>query len=230
MKRKVIAGIYQIKNLKNNKVYIGQSKNIYSRWTDHRAHLNVGTHDNDYLQKSWNKYGESCFEFTILEECENDFNILNELEVKWIQEKNALDRKFGYNIASGGGNSNPYENMDREKYLKHCDSISKRQKEYYKTHPSPFKGKTLPDDVKIYLSRINSDKNNPNYGKKRPEHSEKMSGANNPRAQKVMCIDTGEVFECAKDAAEKYNVTNSTILKTCKGKQKKSAGMSWKYA
>lgn len=36
MKRKVIVGIYQIKNLRNNKVYIGQSKNIYSRWTDHR--------------------------------------------------------------------------------------------------------------------------------------------------------------------------------------------------
>ena len=32
-------GIYMIRNLSNNKVYIGQSTNINRRWNDHKMKL-----------------------------------------------------------------------------------------------------------------------------------------------------------------------------------------------
>lgn len=68
MWRKMI-GIYCIKNLINDKVYIGQSTNVESRLAHHRSSLRHNRHDNSYLQKAWNKYGEDNFEFSIIEYC-----------------------------------------------------------------------------------------------------------------------------------------------------------------
>ena len=55
------------------------------------------------------------------------------------------------------------------------------------------------------------------------------------RSKKVICITTGENFDCIKDAAEKYNIYATSISKCCNGKQK-SAGelngvrLQWKYS
>lgn len=228
MKNK-IAGIYEIKNINTGKVYIGQSKDIMIRWRDHITRLKKQKHENQYLQNAWNKYGAEAFTFSILEVCDPDFDILNKLEIKWIKLKKALDDKFGYNIASGGGNANPYAGLDSESYAQLRAAISQRQREYYKTHPSPFKGKRISEDVKKYLSEINTGEKSPMYGKKRPEHSRSMSGSGNPRARRVKCIETGEEFGCVKEAAEKYGTQNSNIIKMLSGFQKTAAGLTWAY-
>ena len=223
-----IPGIYQIRNKTTNKIYIGQSIDIYRRWKAHLSCLRRNLHENTLLQNAWNKYGETDFEFTILRICEPDYADLNKWETFYIQEKNALDRTVGYNISAGGENSgNSIKGFTEEERKIFCKKISDRQKEYYKTHPSPFKGKRLSDEAR----RIISEKNKGNgLGVKRPEHSQAMSRGNNPKAKRVICIETGEIFRCAKDAAEKYGVTNSTLLKTCKGVQQTSAGLHWRYA
>ena len=66
MQKNINSGIYCIENLTNQKKYIGQSVSVYNRWSKHKSELNRGTHDNDYLQNSWNKYGESKFKFYVL--------------------------------------------------------------------------------------------------------------------------------------------------------------------
>lgn len=70
------SGIYKIRNLQNNKIYIGSSNNIKRRWQKHKALLRYGKHPNSHLQSSWNKYGESLFEFSIVELCGVE-NLLN---------------------------------------------------------------------------------------------------------------------------------------------------------
>jgi group I intron endonuclease len=60
-------GIYIIKNLVNNKIYIGSSVNIGNRFNQHKNSLRKNKHHNKYLQKSWNKYGEENFEFIVIE-------------------------------------------------------------------------------------------------------------------------------------------------------------------
>ena len=45
----------------------------------------------------------------------------------------------------------------------------------------------------------------------------------------VMCIDTGEVFNSAKDASLKYGVCIGSVAHAASGQCKKSAGMAWKY-
>jgi predicted GIY-YIG superfamily endonuclease len=62
----VKTGIYKIECLVNGNVYIGQSLNIKLRWNKHKAQLRNGNHDNDYLQNSWNAYGEENFKFSLL--------------------------------------------------------------------------------------------------------------------------------------------------------------------
>ncbi len=72
------AGIYQIRNVHNNKIYVGSAKNLNIRWNHHRHHLRHGDHFNKYLQRSWDKYGEDAFVFEILLICDPSMGLFYE--------------------------------------------------------------------------------------------------------------------------------------------------------
>ena len=91
-------GIYEIRNVANDKVYIGQvclTKGHYRRWSEHKSLLRSGTHYNFYLQDEWDVYGESSFVFTFVEEVHDD-DELDQAELKWITETWDMN----YNIQS----------------------------------------------------------------------------------------------------------------------------------
>jgi hypothetical protein len=52
---KTKSGIYQIKNLITNEIYIGSSKHLASRKAGHFCRLRKGKHQNPILQNHWNK-------------------------------------------------------------------------------------------------------------------------------------------------------------------------------
>ena len=90
----VICGIYIIKNEKNNKVYIGQSTDIYNRWKQHVRDLKSNRHHSRKLQRAWNKTkNKKIFNFKILEII--DENILDFEEDKYINEYDSYNN--GYN-------------------------------------------------------------------------------------------------------------------------------------
>ena len=94
-------GIYQIRNTINNRVYIGQTRQRFEkRFLHHCWKLRNGTHDNQWLQKSFNKYGEDKFVFEVLEIIE-DSDFINERERILISA--AKERKICYNMIDGGG-------------------------------------------------------------------------------------------------------------------------------
>ncbi len=79
-------GIYYIKNIKNNKIYIGSSININKRIRRHFFNLQNNKHPNNHLQMSYNKYGVKNFTFEIIETFENiDRNELFNIEEKYIK-------------------------------------------------------------------------------------------------------------------------------------------------
>ena len=42
-------------------------------------------------------------------------------------------------------------------------------------------------------------------------------------------VDTGEVFDSVKKAAEKYGLKDTHISRVCKGKRKTTGGFKWEY-
>ena len=79
--------VYQIKNLENNKVYIGETIRGYLRWKEHLCDLRGNRHNNKLLQEDFNKYGEEAFEWTILKEFEDeDKSVLLLEEARSIQQ------------------------------------------------------------------------------------------------------------------------------------------------
>ena len=102
-------GIYSIVNKENDKIYIGLTNNINRRWKEHINELNQGKHHSHHLQHAWNKYGESAFEFNVLEYCDEDE--LGEKEEWWIDYFDSTNKTKGYNERSGGktnrGSDNP---------------------------------------------------------------------------------------------------------------------------
>lgn len=96
-------GIYGIKNLINNKVYVGKTINNFGDRRDcHYAALNGNYHHNQHLQRAWNKYGIENFEFFIIFNCINNENLqqVNDLEKKYIKEYR--EQNLCYNLTDGG--------------------------------------------------------------------------------------------------------------------------------
>jgi group I intron endonuclease len=60
-------GVYCIRCIINDRVYIGSSINIEKRFREHKKGLATKTHSNYKLQGDWDRFGETCFEFNILE-------------------------------------------------------------------------------------------------------------------------------------------------------------------
>lgn len=98
------SGIYVIKNIVNNKVYVGKAVNIYRRIKAHVTALNTKSLDeNRHLINSWHKYGRDSFTYYVAEyivEENRDIldNILKKSELKWFNILNSLDPKKGYNM------------------------------------------------------------------------------------------------------------------------------------
>lgn len=90
-------GIYAIRNTVNGKVYIGSSVSLEKRVKEHKRKLTNSIHENDRLQKAFNKYGESAFVFEVIERVADRPKIL-EREQYWIDAHQSADRNIGYNI------------------------------------------------------------------------------------------------------------------------------------
>jgi len=81
-----ISGIYSITNTINNKTYYGSSNDCERRFWEHKNRLNRNVHDNPHLQCSWNKHGESCFYFQIVEKIsEEQLQEIEQQYLNWIK-------------------------------------------------------------------------------------------------------------------------------------------------
>lgn len=99
----MISGIYKITNIKNNKVYIGESIDIRKRWLEHLEELKNNKHINYKLQKDYNIFGKENFKFEIIDICDIekvDIKIKKCLlliyENKYIKKYDSINN--GYNI------------------------------------------------------------------------------------------------------------------------------------
>lgn len=96
------SGIYQIKNLVTNKVYIGSTVRFSGRWRKHKWQLSTGVHRNTKLLNSWKKHGAESFEFSVLERVQR--SLLLEREQFWLDSIKPFG-SVGYNIQVTAGSN-----------------------------------------------------------------------------------------------------------------------------
>jgi group I intron endonuclease len=90
------SGIYQIRCLPTEKIYVGSAVDFQQRWHQHRLSLRNGRHRNRHLQSAWNKYGEENFVMEILEYA-SPAELL-QMEQKWIDLTQCTDKSKGFNL------------------------------------------------------------------------------------------------------------------------------------
>lgn len=89
---KTEAGVYQIKNTRNQKVFIDSTKNLKTI-NGKQFQLRTGMHKNKELQKEWQEFGEDAFVIEVLETLRLDQDVqtdpkdaLKKLEEKWLEQ------------------------------------------------------------------------------------------------------------------------------------------------
>jgi len=204
MKEKQInSGIYQIKNLINNKIYIGSAIDLKRRKNDHFRNLIDDKHKNIYLQTSFNKHGEQNFEFSVIEYIENT-EILLEREQYYIN-KFFDNCNNCYNMCPTAGNT-----LGR----KHREEIRKKMS---KNRKGKGIGRKLTKEeiekLKEFQKFINYTKL---FGKKVCQYD----------------INTGELlkmFDSISLASQEINGNVPSIVRCCKGGRKSYKGYIWRY-
>ena len=169
----ITRGIYKIKNIKNNKVYIGSSVNIKARWQQHKSRLRKGNHHSISLQRAWKKYGEDNFEFTILEVVNNEISILDR-ENFYINQFQCANGRNGYNLLPVAGSplgskasdetkkrmSESQRKIPYEERLKYCVSFAgKKHTEETKSKMRANNQHTKPtEEQKLAISKVHKGK------------------------------------------------------------------------
>ena len=112
-----VSGVYKIINTVTGDFYIGSSKNVKHRWTEHKCSSTWKRHSNNPMYLDMKKYGVDYFVFEILEEVE--IEQLKEVEQQFIE---TLKPTYNSNRANG---------WDFDK----CKEYQKEyQKEYHKSN------------------------------------------------------------------------------------------------
>lgn len=101
MKMKV-TGIYGIEDVKTGNIYVGHSKDIAKRWSNHSSFLKDGVHRYKELQEAYNLDCKR-IKYTILEECTKE--MLKEREDFWIKYADNIDGWHVINKQKNGGAS-----------------------------------------------------------------------------------------------------------------------------
>jgi group I intron endonuclease len=225
----VLSGVYSIACEANGKGYIGSSINVASRWKKHLYLLRKGNHINPLLQSSFNKYGESSFEFHLVE----DLTGLTEKEIRETEQTylDLIDWRVSFNICkdSRGGKVTEEANERRKESLR---NYHRENPDAIRGENNPFHGRTQTKASKDAISLANTGKVRSEEFKKhksefmsnrRGRHhsteylnalSEKCSGGGNPMAIKVAI--NGVVYSTKKEAVKalglKYNYQLDKLL------------------
>lgn len=201
--------IYTFKNKVNGKVYVGQTcRTFKERMGEHLRHKNTT------LGKALAKYGIDNFEYKIIDEAKT-IEELNEKEIFWIEKLNSIT-PYGYNLCKGGNNTLGYNHKEESK-----EKMRLSKKGTFKGEDNPFFGKKHTHETRQKMRDA--------WTEERKEQLRLSAKTRKHLTVKVRNVDTGEVFDSVKEAAEKYNLKDTHISRVCKGKRKTTGGFKWEY-
>lgn len=150
--------IYKIRNVTNQKFYVGSTVDTRERFRLHRSRLRKGNHHCAHLQAAWNKYGEDCFRFEVVQVIDS-VEALKPAEEAWLREHHG--KPYCYNTGKsadapwrgtrGAGTPNFGKRYDEEFKVRVSDSLKKFYAENPDQHPRV--GKTHSEETKEQIRR-----------------------------------------------------------------------------
>lgn len=190
----------------NNKKYVGITKQEPKhRWRNGKKYEN-----NIYMKNAIQKYGWENIEHKILFS-----NLTKEgaesKEIELIKHYKSNNKKYGYNILSGGNVSNGMtkemiEKMSKDRKGKHYSEKT----EFKKGHKPWTTGKKMDDGFKKKLS-------------------ESHLGQIAWNRKKVKCLENNKIYNSIKEASIKLNIVETSIQRVCRGVMKQTHGLHFEY-
>ena len=226
-------GIYKITNLCNEKCYIGQSRNVYKRWSNHKR-VAQDEREKGYnypLYAAFRKYGLHNFKFEIIEECSSEE--LDNKEIYWIDYF-----KPEYNQTEGGEGCkkraivkltiNDAEEI--KKLLSTTDIMIKDIAKQFNVHRDTIRdinvGRTWRDNIlyPIRLSKTDATRQVKNIcidcGKEIRKTSIRCSECNNNFRKKEQKISREELKDLIRNfpftqIGKMFNISDNCVRKWC---------------
>lgn len=188
----------------NEKLYIGLTgDSLYKRWKNGN-----GYRGQSYLWNAIEKYGWSNIikDVYAIDLTEQE---AKQMEIDLIAEYNTTDRRYGYNISTGGESASGF---------KHSEETKKMFSETRKGEGNSFYGKHHTDKTKSMISKANKGK---------------YVGSKSVLSRRVQKIDVTthdvlEYFDSITEAADNETMRKH-ISDCCLGKRISCNGFGWQY-
>lgn len=205
-------GIYKITS-PSNKVYIGLSKDIESRWKGYSIEKKTLPQQKK-LYYSFKKYGIVNHKFEVIEEC--NIQDLEEREIFYIK----LYDSFNLGLNSTRGGNYFWENNIGKI---HTSVTINKMKEYWEKNSKPRSKETIE---KISLTkRLNPRITTPDM----IQNCRNASTTKKPINQLDLEGNFIKEWESINEASRKLNIRNDGISSCLRKKQKTSYGFKWEY-
>lgn len=186
--------VYAHINKTNGKIYVGiTSKKPKIRW----GKDGIGYRSCRYFYNAIKKYGWNNFDHEIIaehlteEEAKNfEKTLISKLELK--------NNQLGYNLTDGGDGTVGRVITDEIR-----KNLSMAQQGKHIGSDNQFYGKHHSEETKKHLSKMKKGK---------------YKGKDSWRSKKVICINTGVIFDTIIEAAKYYDIQIASIVLNCQGK------------
>lgn len=236
--------VYVHINKENGKRYFGITcQKPEERWRQGRGYKN-----SDAFYPAIQKYGWDGFDHKILasgltkEEAEN-------MEIKLICEYQTQNKEYGYNIKEGGGAPQQTDEIKKkisETHIgplnpmygkQHTEQEKKNLSEKMSGENNPRYGKKNSDETRRKISEALTGRHLSEEHKQKQAviTGERFKGRQRPDGggkppKKIICVETGEVFNSIADAAKAKGIKHKSNISTvAKGKAKTAGGYHWEY-
>lgn len=222
------SGIYCIKNLKENKMYIGSSKNLKNRKNEHFRKLRRGEHHCTHLQKAFNKYEEKYFIFSIITYVESK-RLIPE-EDKYFKYYDIGNHSVSYNLLT-----RPERTTGFKHSLKSRELMSRKHK-----------GRTFTEEHRRNLSlsergqkRTEAQRKRMSEGCRKRGFTEKQrkvleernrahKGHGNPNSKWIIAVELRKAFYCITEVAKGFHKKRS-VFESSLTKGTTACGFHWMH-
>ena len=215
-----VSGVYRIRNLTNNKFYIGSTNNLYKRFIQHKALLEKGVHHSVYLQRAFDKYGTSQFIMEVLLLCKQEYllyyeqQLIYELEPDYNINKHATSNR-GYKWSEQSRQKASKAQLGNQNALGHKLSeeskqlISASRKGKRIGEQNGFYGKTHTEEAKQRIRDAQT-------GRKHSEDTRKKQARSHYKPVRIGDV----VYESLNAASEASGINKTTLSRWCKDERK----------